>query len=372
MRIARQTLRGLPVAEREAFVLREWLGLDAGEVAFALDLTTGDVEWLTARARRSLVLTVGGLEPAVGCSGARAALEAGSLDRAGKVHLLRCPVCRGVRRALRPPAPGRKALAPAGVVAEQLASAVPGFASGGGGIVAAFTAKAAAVPVLTKTAALVAAALVTGAAVEQAIRTTQPAHPGGHGGQAQASSSASETTPQRTAVAIVTPVATPRDTAAVAFAAHTPSSGTTTRGGIASPIGTQDSSAGHGSGSDHHGSTPGGSDDKASDDGGSGSSGGDHASGDTTHSPGADTDSGDDEASGSDDSSVSHDSGDPTDSHSGDDGLASSDDHEGGDSSAISSEDDADGTTTAVQTHEGDDGEPPAGIDLAALDTGSD
>ena len=29
--------------------------------------------------------------------------EAGSLDRAAKVHLLRCPVCRGVRRALRPP-----------------------------------------------------------------------------------------------------------------------------------------------------------------------------------------------------------------------------------------------------------------------------
>ena len=103
MRTAQQTLAGLPVPEREAFVLREWLGFGAGEAGLALGMTAGDVDGLAARARRSLVIAVGGLEPAISCAGTRAALEAGSLDRAAKVHLLRCPVCRGVRRALRPP-----------------------------------------------------------------------------------------------------------------------------------------------------------------------------------------------------------------------------------------------------------------------------
>jgi RNA polymerase sigma factor (sigma-70 family) len=369
MRTARETLSCLPVAEREAFVLREWIGLEMGEVALALGLTTGDVEWLTARARRSLVLAVGGLEPAVGCAGTRAALEAGTLDRAGKVHLLRCPVCRGVRRALRPPAAGRKALAPAGVVAEQLANALPGFASGGGGIVAAFTAKAAAVPIATKAAAMVAAALVAGGAVEQTIRTTQPAHQGTHGGRAQASLVASRTT-QRAAIA---PAATQRGSAAVAFATHTSPTRTTMRGGIASPAGRQDSSGSQGSGGDHHGSTPGndhgagnGSGTGNAGNGGdhnggdvrSGSAAGDHASSDGAHSSGTGTHSGGDEGSG-------HDAfGGSRDSASGDGGLASSGDHAGGDSSASGSGHDSGGTTPAVaQTHGGDDGESPAPVD---------
>ena len=103
MRTTQKTLAGLPVPEREAFVLREWLGFESSEAALALGMTAGEVDGLATRARRSLVIAVGGLEPAIGCSGTRAALEAGSLDRAAKVHLLRCPVCRGVRRALRPP-----------------------------------------------------------------------------------------------------------------------------------------------------------------------------------------------------------------------------------------------------------------------------
>src|SRR6185437_10093591 len=131
VRTARRTLSSLPEPEREAFVMREWLGLEAGETALALGLNAGDVDGLASRARRKLVLAVGGLEPPMGCSGTRAALEGGSLDRAAKVHLLRCPVCRGVRRALRPPEATARP-----VMVERLSAAIPGFASGGGGILA--------------------------------------------------------------------------------------------------------------------------------------------------------------------------------------------------------------------------------------------
>jgi hypothetical protein len=182
LRTTSQTLAGLPVPEREAFVLREWLGFESSEAALALGMTVSEVDGLATRARRSLVIAVGGLEPAINCSGTRAALEAGSLDRAAKVHLLRCPVCRGVRRALRAPdASARPA------VAQRLSAVIPGFATGGGGFLAALTAKAATGPVLAKTAAIVVAAVATGGAVEQAIVREQPArHAKAHGGQAQA------------------------------------------------------------------------------------------------------------------------------------------------------------------------------------------
>ena len=173
MRVAHDTLRALPVPEREAFVLREWLGLGTAEVALAMSLTTGEIESLAGRARRSLVLAVGGLEPAVGCTDTRAALETGSLGRAGTVHLLRCPMCRGVRRALRPP---ESRGVPGAVVGERLAGALPGFASGGGGIVAVLTTKAAAAPLLAKTAALVAAALVTAGVAQHEIQRVAPSH----------------------------------------------------------------------------------------------------------------------------------------------------------------------------------------------------
>lgn len=178
MRTARRTLSALPEAEREAFVLREWIGLETGEVARALGVSAGDVDDLAARARRSLVLAVGGLEPAMGCAATRAALEAGSLDRAGKVHLLRCPVCRGVRRALRPREVALASFVPGAIVAERLAVALPGFGggAGGGGIIAALTAKATAAPFVAKAAAVLAAALLAGGAAEQAVRSSHPAH----------------------------------------------------------------------------------------------------------------------------------------------------------------------------------------------------
>jgi RNA polymerase sigma factor (sigma-70 family) len=176
MRTAQQTLMALPEPERDAFLLREWLGLATPEVALALGVEAGYVEYLTARARRSLVLAVGGLEAPIGCAETRTALAAHTLGRAAKVHLLRCPMCRGVRRALRPRA-AVPAAAPA--VAERLAGVLPGFgvgAGGGGGLIAALTTKAATVPVITKAAALVAATLLAGTAVGTAIHTSHPAH----------------------------------------------------------------------------------------------------------------------------------------------------------------------------------------------------
>jgi RNA polymerase sigma-70 factor (ECF subfamily) len=152
IRVARATLSALPEPERDAFLLHEWIGLESREVAVALGTTPAAVDDLAARARRRLVLAVGGLEPAAGCSSTRAALTSGLLGRATRVHLLRCPTCRGVRRALRPPEETLGRTAPLAVIAGRLADALPGFA-GGGGIVAALATKIVAAPIAAKTAA---------------------------------------------------------------------------------------------------------------------------------------------------------------------------------------------------------------------------
>lgn len=357
MRTARQTLSGLPVPEREAFVLREWLGFETAEAALTMGLTSGDVDALAARARRSLVLAVGGLEPAAGCAGTQAALEAGSLDRAGKVHLLRCPVCRGIRRALRPPDAAARSLAP---VAQRLAAVLPGFASGGGGIAAALTAKATAAPLLTKTAALVAAALVTGGAVEQAIHSTQPAHrtaapAKARGAHAHASPSASAPTKPRTAVAVATPLVTLRRDA---VAVEAP-----TRGGAAGPAGKRAASVSRddrGSAPERHDSSGAGSvggEHKPSGDDRSGSADGDHSAGGHEGSSGEGTDGGGDKASGSGDTGGTH------------------DDHGDGDSSASGSAHNSDDTTSgAAEADEGDDASPAPADDTATSpeDTSAD
>ena len=263
MRTASKTLRNLPEPEREAFVMREWLGLEAGEAALALGLTAGDVDGLASRARRSLVLAVGGLEPAIGCSGTRTALETGALDRAAKVHLLRCPVCRGVRRALRPP-DGRARP----VVMQRLSAAIPGFASGGG-ILAALTAKAATAPVLAKTAAIVVAAVAAGGAAEQAIVGAEWTHQGrSHGGKAQVAPAPLPTHSGQALAVQVTPPQT-------SHAARTSQARTASRGAAATPTDRSGSSA---SGSEHGGRASGGERSGSDDNSGSGKSG--EASGD--------------------------------------------------------------------------------------------
>jgi RNA polymerase sigma-70 factor (ECF subfamily) len=364
MRTAQQTLSRLPVPEREAFVLREWLGLETGEVAVTLGVTPSEVDALAGRARRSLVLAVGGLEPAAGCEGTQAALEAGSvLDRAGKVHLLRCPICRGVRRALRPPEPAERSLAP---VAARLATVLPGFASGGGGLAAALAAKASAAPLLAKTAALVAAALVTGGAVEEGIRSTQPAHhriaaavavaAPARGAQALASAASAPAAKSTGGAAAATFVALRR-----AMPAHA------TRGGAAGLTGkgaARTSHDGHGGAAQRHGSNDGGGTSadthETSGKDGSGSHG-DHASGDQATSSGDGTAAGRSTDSGSGDSGATHDSHGKGDSGTG----GSGDGSDGSDNTPTATT--LGGSAIASSGHGGsDEGPPPAANDPAA------
>jgi RNA polymerase sigma-70 factor (ECF subfamily) len=228
MRVARRTLSLLPEPQRDAFVLREWLGLETTEVSLALGIPATEVEQLTGRARRSLVLAVGGLEPAIGCAATRTALEAGSLDRAGKVHMLRCPVCRGVRRALQadgaPSSPGAK-------VHARLAGLLPGFGAGGGAL-ATLAAKTTAAPVVTKAAALIIAGLVAGGAVGEAVQKSHPAHHRsagsvlGRGGPAAAQSP---------------------DASRLALALLTPAHGSRAPGGLIAEVTTAPASRGGGS-----------------------------------------------------------------------------------------------------------------------------
>jgi RNA polymerase sigma-70 factor (ECF subfamily) len=403
MRVAQDTLRALPVSEREAFVLREWLGLGTAEVALAMSLTSGEIESLAGRARRSLVLAVGGLEPAVGCADTRAALETGSLGRAGAVHLLRCPMCRGVRRALRPP----EARGVPAIVGQRLAGALPGFASGGGGIVAVLTTKAAAAPLLAKTAAIVAAALVTVDVAQHEIQRAAPSHKAvaavhARGGEAHALALAPvvTTTVARNPVAVV---AAPKLASAHAQAVDLPVSRTShVRGGRAS--GVDDSTrprshtafTGHrdGARSSHEGadSSDGGLNGDTGSGGISGSgshehetsatqtSGSDDRSTGSQHSSEQQTSDGGTSGSGHDGAATSHDSGDggstsgsggtgtitaPTVPTGGGDGSAASGDLSG-DSGATMSRDGGDGgaapvVTTAVATTADASVPPPSG-----------
>jgi RNA polymerase sigma factor (sigma-70 family) len=373
MRVARDTLRALPVPEREAFVLREWLGLGTAEAALTMSLTSGEIESLAGRARRSLVLAVGGLEPAVGCADTRTALEAGSLGRAGTVHLLRCPMCRGVRRALRPPE--AKGVSGA-IVGERLAGALPGFASGGGGIVAVLTTKAAAVPLLAKTAALVAAALVTVDVAQHEIRRVAPSHHAAaavraRGGEAHALVLAPvKTTIARTSVARVEPAKT--------ASAHTqvvelraPAKPSHVRGGVASSVDHSSASravfTGHrdGARSSHDGSdgSSGGSDGSrhgATNSGGSGDAG--HHEGGTstaTTTPTTHTSGSDDHSTGSHRSSGKQTSDGQASGSGHDGGSTTSNDSGGGGTTSGSG---GTGTITApTATTGGGDGSSPSG-----------
>jgi RNA polymerase sigma-70 factor, ECF subfamily len=338
VRTARKTLNGLPEPEREAFVLREWLGLEAGEAALALGLTAGDVDGLASRARRSLVLAVGGLEPAVGCSGTRSALEAGSLDRAAKVHLLRCPVCRGVRRALRPPEAAARP-----VVAQRLSAIIPGFASGGG-ILAALMAKAAAAPVLAKTTAIVVAAVAAGGAAEQAIVSVERAHHGrAHGGPAQLASALAV---QRGGNALAASVAQPpRATPAAASLVEL-----TSRGAAAKPTG-RDGTSGIG---DDRGGHASGDDERGGHDSSSGTTGGESGDHERSARVGGGSESG--KHSSGDDGASSR-TGKATDSGSGTAGGARGDSVDQGTSGK-------DGATAGA-TVSGDSGSSGSGKDSA-------
>jgi RNA polymerase sigma-70 factor (ECF subfamily) len=169
---AGDALGRLPAAQREAYVMREWLGLSTAEVAVSLGTTAIAVDGLLGRARRELVRVLGAAEEsgAAGCRRTCEALAAGAVDRAARAHLVRCRACRSVRRALRPKLAAGRALMPPAALAERLGDTMPGFGAGGalagsaagGGGLAAMGAKLASGPAALKGAA---AALTAVAAV---------------------------------------------------------------------------------------------------------------------------------------------------------------------------------------------------------------
>jgi RNA polymerase sigma-70 factor (ECF subfamily) len=177
VQVASVALEGLPTTQREAFVLREWLGLSTGEIADSLGTTVSAVDALLNRARRELIRAVAAGEGSAGCGQTRQALQRGLLDRRTRAHLVRCKPCRAARRAVQPGLAGIRVLVPPAAIAERLADALPGFslagsaavatgAAGSGGI-AALVAKSALTPVAVKTAAAAAlAALAVGGATE--------------------------------------------------------------------------------------------------------------------------------------------------------------------------------------------------------------
>ena len=119
---ASDALGRLPTSQREAYVLREWLGLSTAEVAISLGTSVSAVDALLNRARRELIRVLGGAEAsgAAGCARTSEALAEGTIDRATRAHLVRCRSCRAVRRALRPQLVVARSLIPSAGLAERL------------------------------------------------------------------------------------------------------------------------------------------------------------------------------------------------------------------------------------------------------------
>lgn len=182
---AGDALGRLPTAQREAYVLREWLGMSTAEVALALGTSVSAVDALLNRARSELIRVLGGAEAAgaAGCTRTREAIADDTIDRATRAHLVRCRSCRAVRRALRPQLVVARSLIPSAALAERLGDAMPGFALSGGngaaagsavagsGGLAAVVAKLATAPAALKGAAAAAATVAAvggGVALESA------------------------------------------------------------------------------------------------------------------------------------------------------------------------------------------------------------
>ncbi len=189
LKAANDALGRLPTAQREAYVLREWLGLSTAEVALSIGTTVTAADALLGRARRELVRVLGTSheEGAAGCHRTREALAGDSVDRAARAHLVRCRSCRSVRSALRPQLVAARSLVPPAALAARLGDTMPGFAAAGtssaiagsaagGGGLAALAAKLASGPAAVKGAAAVATMLAVGGgvAIEQQAVTQPP------------------------------------------------------------------------------------------------------------------------------------------------------------------------------------------------------
>jgi len=141
--VAVALLGTLPPQQREAMVLREWLGLSAIETADVMETTAQGVDALVYRARKSLVGLVDVADDST-CGEVRLALADDRVTTATRAHLLTCRSCRGAARRLRAPEElAASGFLPFDSLASRLGESIPGFAGaaavaavGGGAAVA--------------------------------------------------------------------------------------------------------------------------------------------------------------------------------------------------------------------------------------------
>jgi RNA polymerase sigma factor (sigma-70 family) len=171
--VAVALLGTLPAQQREALVLREWLGLSAIETASILESTPQGVDALVYRARKSLV-GLADVPDASTCADTRDALVAGAATTKVRAHLLACRSCRTAARRLRAPEElAVNGMLPLDSIASRIGEAIPGFAAGatvvavaGSGAAAATIASSIAAGTAVKVVAAVAiGAVVTGGAI---------------------------------------------------------------------------------------------------------------------------------------------------------------------------------------------------------------
>ena len=171
--VAVALLGTLPTQQREALVLREWLGLSAIETASILESTPQGVDALVYRARKSLVGVADVADDST-CSDARDALVADAATTKVRAHLLACRSCRTAARRLRAPEElAVNGMLPLDSIASRIGESIPGFtaaatmaAVAGSGAAAATVASSIAAGTAVKVVAAVAiGAVVTGGAI---------------------------------------------------------------------------------------------------------------------------------------------------------------------------------------------------------------
>ena len=143
--VAVALLATLPEQQREAIVLREWLGMSAIETADVLVVTPQGVDALVYRARKALV-GLADVEEESACGVVRQALADAKVNAKIRAHLLACRSCRSAARRLH--APEEMAAAngflPLDSIASRLGESIPGFAVAGGAVAVAGSGAAAA------------------------------------------------------------------------------------------------------------------------------------------------------------------------------------------------------------------------------------
>ena len=123
-------LASLPGSQRDALVLREWLGLSSVETATIIDSTPQGVDALIYRARKSLVAVPDDDDQST-CADARRALAVDEITVRTRAHLVGCRSCRAAALRLRAPeeATSANGMLPLDSLAESLGVLVPGFAA---------------------------------------------------------------------------------------------------------------------------------------------------------------------------------------------------------------------------------------------------